>query len=71
MTPEQMEAEARKRDAATERIESAALESAWDKIDNKIQVAVILGRHDEGKGLNVKFTLLELKMLRQFRKKFA
>jgi len=70
-TPEQMEAAARVRDAENDLAESRALESAWDKIDNKIQVAVILGRCDEGKGLNIKFTLLELKMLRQFRRKFA
>lgn len=67
MTPEMMEAEARKRDAENERRDSAALESAWDKIDNKI--AATPGGVQTN--LVVKFTLLELKMLRQFRRKFA
>lgn len=42
-----------------------ALERAWDKIDNKIHGTKI----GAGKELVVKFTLLELKMLRQFRRK--
>jgi hypothetical protein len=44
-----------------------ALESAWDKIDNKIHAAT----PGAGREYVVKFTLLELKMLRQFRRKHA
>lgn len=47
--------------------EHAALESAWDKIDNKIA----LTPGGVQRQLVVKFTLLELKMLRQFRRKHA
>lgn len=47
--------------------DNAALESAWDKIDNKI--AATPGGVQ--RALVVKFTLLELKMLRQFRRKFG
>lgn len=67
MTPEQMEAHTRQEDEARAAREAAALESAWDKIDHKI-AATPGGVQRE---LVVKFTLLELKMLRQFRRKFA
>lgn len=67
MTPEQMEADARRRDAENNERDRKALESAWDKIDNKIAATPGGVQRD----LVVKFTLLELKMLRQFRRKFA
>lgn len=51
--------------AAQVRREDEALERAWNKIDSKIH-ATPGGKQTE---LVVKFTLLELKMLRQFQRK--
>lgn len=64
MTPEQMEAHTRRENDVRD---NAALESAWDKIDNKIATTPAGAQRN----LVVKLTLLELKMLRQFRRKFA
>lgn len=62
MTPEETEADTRRQDEENKR---KALESAWDKIDHKVR----FHKMAIGKELAIRFTLLELKMLQQFRRK--
>jgi hypothetical protein len=61
------EAEAARDALEDEARDNAAMETAWDKIDGKIRELTIARKRDA----TLRFTLRELKMLRQFRRKHA